>query len=106
MKNEMKINSRRKHTVEELAKLPQSFVTETQYKQLRSLVFIKGLDIVQAHKASGLCVVTEEDWAECTAWYNALCAKDWTAFERVPLVVYKHLPEHLKQKVKTGGVIV
>ena len=54
MKNEMKINSRRKHTVEELAKLPRSSVTETQYKQLRSLVFIKGLDIVQAHKASGL----------------------------------------------------
>ena len=67
---------------------------------LRTQVFKQGLDIVQMHKASGLCEITDEEWQECVVWYKALCDKDWTAFHRIPAVVQKHLPAHVKLKLR------
>ncbi len=98
--NIVKIKSRKQHTTEKLSTLPKCAEVENQFEMLRSEVFAKGLDIVQAHKASGICVVTDEDWEKCKAFYNALCDRDWTAFERVPVVVYKHLPDRIKKRVK------
>lgn len=98
--NITKINSRKRHTAEKLSTLPRVEEVEKQFEMLRNEVFTKGLDIVQAHRASGICVVTDEDWGKCKAWYNALCDRDWTAFQRVPKVVYKHLPMQVKKRVK------
>ena len=98
--NITKINSRKRHTAEKLSTLPRVEEVERQFKMLRDEVFREGLDIVQTHKASKIRAVTDEDWDKCVTWYNDLCEKDWTAFERVPAVVYKHLPDQLKKRVK------
>lgn len=98
--NKVKITKRTTHTASKLLNLPANVEVEKQFKMLRAEVFSKGLDIVQTHKASKICVVTDEDWDKCVTWYNDLCEKDWTAFERVPAVVYKHLPDKLKKRVK------
>lgn len=98
--NETKITKRTAHTASKLSCLPKSKEVEQQFEMLRNEVFTKGLDIVQAHRASGLCIVTYEDWDKCCQWYKDLCDRDWTAFQRVPKVVYKHLPESVKKKVK------
>lgn len=98
--NEVKINSRKRHTAEKLSTLPMCAEIEKEYKALRSDVFAKGLDIVQAHKASGICDVTYSDWEKCKTFYNDLCNCDWSAFNRVPKVVYKHLPDSVKKRVK------
>ena len=98
--NKSKITKRTAHTASKLSCLPKCAEVEQQFETLRNTVFTKGLDIVQAHRASGLCMVTYEDWAKCCKWYKDLCDRDWTAFQRVPKVVYKHLPESVKKKVK------
>ena len=98
--NKVKITKRTRHDASRLLSLPNCKEIEQQFKMLRDEVFVKGLDIVQTHKASKICVVTDEDWDKCVVWYNDLCEKDWTAFERVPKVVYKHLPEKLQSRVK------
>lgn len=102
--NKVKITKRTAHTASKLSCLPKSKEVERQFEMLRSEVFTKGLDIVQAHRASGLCIVTYEDWDKCCQWYKDLCDRDWTAFQRVPKVVYKHLPNRLKAKVKVEGL--
>jgi hypothetical protein len=74
---------------------------EYDYKKgLRAQVF-KSLDIVQMHKASGLCDITDEEWQECVAWYKDMCDKEWDAFHRIPAVIQRHLPEHVKARLIT-----
>lgn len=102
--NKAKITKRTAHTASKLSCLPKCAEVEQQFKMLRDKVFREGLDIVQTHKASKICVVTDEDWDKCVTWYNDLCKKDWTAFQRVPKVVYKHLSDRLKAKVQVEGL--
>lgn len=95
----MEIKKVKRHTLKKVLSLPDSAVKESQLKYFRSALFEKGLDVVQLHRSTGLCVVTDEEWEECKAWHTRLCNKDWTAFEEIPEVVKKHLPTGLKRLV-------
>lgn len=93
----MKIKKITRHGLDKILHFPEGPLRERQLKSLRSMLFEKGLDVVQLHRSTGLCVVTDEEWADCVAWHQRLCDKDWTAFKDTPAVVKKHLPKNLKR---------
>ena len=99
----MEIKKVKRHTLKKVLSLPDSAIRESQLKRFRDMVFTHGLDIVQLHRSTGLCVVTDEEWEECKAWHKRLTDKDWSAFYDIPKVVRKHLETNVNiQKLLVG----
>lgn len=100
----MEIKKVKRHTLKKVLSLPDSAIRESQLKRFRDMVFTHGLDIVQLHRSTGLCVVTDEEWEECKAWHKRLTDKDWSAFYDIPQVVKKHLETNASIKLLLDGI--